>query len=63
MGLACELLGIDRGERVSPYSNKLMVTPKEIDLLIERASRLIGMAINCALQSDYSFEELSMLSS
>lgn len=28
----------------------IMVTPKEIDLLVERASQLVAMAINCALQ-------------
>ncbi len=38
-----------------------IVTPKEIDLLIERASKLIGMAINCALQQNYSFSDLAAL--
>ena len=63
MVLAHELLGIEKSRKGNSYSQKLIVTPREIDLLIERASRLIGMAINCALQKDYSFEELSMLSS
>lgn len=39
----------------------LMVTPKEIDLLAERGAKLIGMAINCALQQNYSFEDLARL--
>lgn len=39
----------------------LVVTPKEIDLLIERGSKLIGMSINCALQRNYTFEELCSL--
>ncbi len=47
----------------SGYSDSLIVTPKEIDLLIARSSRLIGMAVNCAIQKNYSFEVLSMLSS
>lgn len=39
----------------------LIVTPREIDLLTERAARLIGMSINCALQQSCSFEELCEL--
>lgn len=46
---------------VSPRGEKMIVTPSEIDLLIERASKLIGMAINCALQSEFSFDELISL--
>ncbi len=36
----------------------MMVTPKEIDALIERASRLIAMAINTALHPDISEEDI-----
>ncbi len=36
----------------------MMVTPKEIDALIERASRLIAMAINTALHPDIDGEEI-----
>ena len=46
---------------VSPRGEKMIVTPSEIDLLIERASKLIGMAINCALQPEFSFDELISL--
>ncbi len=50
------------GEHTSfDRQNNFIVTPKEIDLLIERASKLIGMAINCALQPDYSFTDLAAL--
>ena len=42
-------------------ASELVVTPKEIDLLIERASRLISHSINCALQPDISEDELLML--
>ena len=42
-------------------NRSLIVTPKEIDLLIERGSKLIGMAINCAIQKKYSFEDLAKL--
>lgn len=46
---------------VLPESEQMMVTPKEIDLLIERASKLVGMAINCALQPDISPEDIMSL--
>ena len=46
---------------VLPESGQMMVTPKEIDLLIERASRLVGMAINCALQPHMTHEEILSL--
>ncbi len=46
---------------VLPESEEMMVTPKEIDLLIERASKLVGLAINCALQESLSPEEIMSL--
>lgn len=46
---------------VLPESERMMVTPKEIDLLIERASKLVGMAINCALQKSISPEDIISL--
>lgn len=39
----------------------MMVTPKEIDLLIERSAELIAMGINCAMQPDLSAEDLLAL--
>lgn len=45
---------------LSPDNRSMVVTPKEIDLLIDRAGRLISMALNCALQSDV---ELSVIES
>lgn len=36
----------------------MMVTPREIDLLIDRASRLLAMTVHAALQPDYSPLEL-----
>lgn len=38
--------------------NGMMVTPREIDLIIGRASKVVAMAINHALQPDYSPLEL-----
>ncbi|MBQ3970008.1 MAG: GPR endopeptidase [Clostridia bacterium] len=40
---------------------EMVVTPREIDLLIDRASQLIGMAINLALQPGLSCEDLFSL--
>ncbi len=50
-----------RNYSVLPQSEMMMVTPKEIDLLIERASKLVGMAINCALQPNMQAEEILSL--
>lgn len=48
-------------KNISSQAEFMMVTPREIDLLIERASRLTGMAINCALHPDFSPEDLYSL--
>ena len=39
----------------------MIVTPREIDLLIERSAEITAMAINLALQPFYSFEYLKFL--
>ena len=39
----------------------MIVTPREIDLLIERASRLVGMSLNCALHKGLSVEDFCLL--
>lgn len=44
-------------------NESLIVTPREIDLLIERASKLIAMSINCALHENFSFDDLIELTS
>ena len=36
----------------------MMVTPREIDLVVSRAARLVAMAVNGALQPDYSPADL-----
>jgi spore protease len=59
--VAIELTGReDAGEDVTPRGSEMMVTPREIDLIIRRASQLIAMTINSALQPDYS--PLSLIS-
>lgn len=46
--------GGDPPTEITPHGTQMMVTPREIDLIIHRASRLVAMAINCALQPGYS---------
>lgn len=65
--LAIDLLGNNEKsekelkKKVSPRGEQMMVTPREIDLLTERASKLIGMAVNCAVQTDYDFDDIAAL--
>lgn len=42
------------GETEPKGSSMMMVTPREIDLLILRAAKLIAMTLNAALQPEYS---------
>jgi len=46
---------------LEPRGAKMMVTPREIDLLVQRAAKMVALAINCALQKDLSSEEILML--
>ncbi len=48
-------------EKVSPRGSTMVVTPKEIDLLIERASRLLSLSINMALHTDVEVSDLLSL--
>lgn len=47
--------------QVEIRENNMIITPREIDIVIERASELIGMAINKALQPNISVDEMMML--
>ncbi len=65
MTLAFDLLDVDDERRsvelsrtVSPEGRAMVVTPKEIDLLVDRAARLISLSINFALQNDIEVEDL-----
>lgn len=44
-------------------TENMMVTPREVDLMIERAAKLTALAINCALQPDISPEDMLILTS
>lgn len=48
---------------VAKHASQMVVTPREIDLLIERAARLIAHAINCALQPQMAPEDILALMS
>lgn len=48
----------DIENKVNPNHTQMMVTPREIDILIERAANITAMAINCALHSKFSYKEL-----
>lgn len=45
----------------APSGQSMLVTPKEIDLLISRASKVLAMAINRALQPELSQQDLAYL--
>ncbi len=51
----------DLREKVSPRGSAMVVTPKEIDLLIERASRLLSLSINMALHANIEVSDLLSL--
>lgn len=66
--LASDLLSVEQEsdsvkirERVSPKGRMMVVTPKEIDLLVERAAKLISLSINFALQKDFDIADLVAL--
>lgn len=66
--LAFDLLDIDDEKEsvrlkreVSPKGRAMVVTPKEVDLLIDRAAKLISLSINYALQSGIEVEDLLSL--
>lgn len=44
-----------------PRGAKMMVTPREIDLVIERGSRFLSTIINAALQPSLSLEDIAYL--
>lgn len=46
---------------IEPRGEKMIVTPREIDTVIERGAKLIGMSINVSLQEGISAEDLFSL--
>ncbi len=59
--LACDLVGEDATDKIEKNGEKMMVTPREIDLLIEHASKLVAAAINSSLQPHMDIDDLMAL--
>ncbi|HBL40422.1 MAG TPA: GPR endopeptidase [Ruminococcaceae bacterium] len=59
--LACDLFGNNPQKQTEPNGKKMMVTPREIDLLIERAAKLVALAVNKALQPQIDSDDMAML--
>lgn len=57
--LALDLVGEGAQDRIDRESEKMMVTPREIDLIIERAAKLIAASINRTLQPEISAQEIA----
>ena len=60
------LKNIDRNEKgalirevLEPFVGDLVVTPKEIDLMIESLSKIISNGINIALQPNMTMEDIN----
>lgn len=52
----------DDEQEISREENKRMiVTPREIDLVVERASKIIGLSVNKALQPHITIDEMLLL--
>ncbi|MCH5198451.1 MAG: GPR endopeptidase [Oscillospiraceae bacterium] len=61
LSLARGVLDIPNGEEKYRDFYDMMVTPRDIDTVIESASRLLALAINCALQKNMEPQELLAL--
>lgn len=67
--LAGDLLRNDRDSmndirnNISPKAAQMMVTPREIDLLIDKAAYVLSLSINMALQPELSEREILALTS
>ncbi len=59
--LAIDLVGKEAKNKMEKNAERMMVTPREIDMLIEHASKLIAAAINTALQPHIEPDELMAL--
>ncbi len=61
-----ELIELDKEEKnrlikelLEPYLGKLMVTPKEVDLVIDGFSKIISKSINIGIQPNLDVEEIN----
>lgn len=51
----------DKKEIQNQEHAEMIITPREIDLVVERAAKIIGFSINKALQPHLSIDEITML--
>lgn len=60
--IAYDLLGEGyKSEKVSTRGRSLMVTPREVDVIVKQSSKLISLSINKALQPALTLEEIEGL--
>lgn len=65
--LALDLFGGDyqktekNEDKLTPRGARMVVTPREIDLLVARAAKMVAMGINRALNPSLSVEDLTVL--
>ena len=66
--LVCDLVSnVDENEKqkiiksLEPRGERMIVTPREIDILTERAARFVAMGINCALNPELDPQDILSL--
>lgn len=59
--LAMDLLGTDDSGKIPEQAYATMVTPRDIDAIVERGAKHLSLAINAALQPELSMEEITYL--
>ncbi|MBR0414968.1 MAG: GPR endopeptidase [Clostridia bacterium] len=59
--LLADTAGESAAARAKPFGKEMFVTPREIDMIIERASKLLARALNAVLQPAYSAEQIQSL--
>ena len=58
-----DIAGESALQKVKPFGKEMFVTPREIDLLIERGAGLLSRVLNAVLQPAYTAEEIGALMS
>lgn len=61
--LLFDLIGEENNIKISPIIKSMMVSHRDIDILVKHASKLLALALNCALQTQLSTDEIISLMS
>ncbi len=61
--LLFDLIGEESNIKISPIVKSMMVSHRDIDILVRHASKLLALALNCALQTQLSTDEIISLMS